>query len=661
MTSITLERLALRNFKGLDEFVLIPGGKDVAVLGTNATGKTTIVDAFYWLLFGKDSNNRTDFQIKKLNESGEVMQHMLDHEVEAVLHIDGITRTFRRVFAEKWTKKRGSVKKEFTGHETSYFVDDVPLKEAAYKDEVAQIIREDLFRLLTNPIFFNEHLNTEKRRVLLLEVCGDVTDTDVIQSNTELANLPSILNGRSIEDHQKVVANRKRLLNQEIDKIPVRIDEVRRSAPDISDVDMAKLDASIQKLQNRIAEENHKLQHLQSGTEAVNLQHEIRQLESQALDVLNRHRAGSLESISTLRKALSDHQWEYDKQTQQLESRRSQIQNNQRQIDASKSTADTLRTRWAEVKSIVFAHDHEGDDVCAACGQPLPADQVQAAHDKAEAEFNVQRAQTLQQINIDGKGAMKVVHDLEARNQTLTAEIESLQQQQSDTKVAIVFAQVELSDCEDAMTDPQQDEEYVAIQEQIAELKNNLTNLRSHEQDRASSIQEGIATLRAEAKQQEQQRAQIKQAEAVTARIAELEQQESRLAEEYEQLEYQVFLMETFIRTKVNMLEEKINSKFKFARFKLFDKQINGGLKEVCETTYNGVPYSSGLNHAARINVGLDIINTLAEHCGVTAPIFFDNAESVVQSIDTRSQMIRLIVSKADTALRMEEQEAVQV
>ncbi|MDN4617641.1 AAA family ATPase [Paenibacillus sp. PsM32] len=660
MTTITLERLTLRNFKGLDEFVLVLDGKDVAVHGTNATGKTTIVDAFYWLLFGKDSNNRTDFQIKKLDGSGKVRQHMLEHEVEGVLQIDGITRTFRRVFAEKWTKKRGQVKKEFTGHETSYFVDDVPLKEAAYKEEVAQIIREDLFRLLTNPIFFNEHLNTDKRRGLLLEVCGDVTDVDVIQSNKELTDLLNILNGHSIEDHQKVVANKKRLLNQEIEKIPVRIDEVRRSAPDISNVDTIEMDACIQELHDRIAEENHKLQHIQSDAEAVDLQNEIRRLEGEALDVLNRLKASNFDAVSMHRKALSDHQWAYNQLTQHIESQRSQIQNNQRQIDAGKSTAQTLRTRWIEVKAMVFEHEHQGDDICAACGQPLPADQVQIACEKAEATFNVQRAQTLEQINVEGKATMKMVKDLEERNQTLAAEIESLKQQQADKKAVVVAMQAELDDLEDRVTNPQQDEEYLAIQQQILERQHKLTNIQSHEQDRASGIHEVIATLRIEAKQLEQQRAQVNQAHAVAARIHELEQQESRLAEEYEQLEYQVFLMETFIRTKVNMLEKRINSKFKCARFKLFDKQINGGLKEVCETTYNGVPYSSGLNHAARINVGLDIINTLAEHCGVTAPIFLDNAESVVQSMDTHSQMIRLIVSKEDTALRIEKQEAVQ-
>lgn len=659
MTTILLMRLSLRNFKGIDEFEFNSDGKNTTVYGANASGKTTIVDAFYWLLFGKDSQNRTDFQIKKLNADGTVAQHMLEHEVEGVLQIDGIERTFRRVFTEKWTKKRGSAKKEFTGHETTYYVDQVPVKEAAYKAEVARIIREDIFRLITNPVHFNEQLKAEQRRALLLEICGDVTDQDVIDNNEELKELPGYLNGRTIEQHQSIIDGQKRNLNKEIEKIPIRIDEVRRSMPDISQIDVDMIDTQISNLRDQIAEQENQLQQIRSGSAAIDIQNKIRHLEGELLEITNRLKAGSVDLIAAQRKVLADHQWEYDQLTQQITQKRSQCQNNQRRIDAGKATAQTLRNRWSEVKAATFEHKHENEGSCPTCGQALPEDQLQEAFEKAKADFNHQRAQTLESIQMDGKASMKEVNELEASNQTLLAEIENLTQQQSEKQAGIIFAKTELADLDDAMIDPKEDADYQVVQQQIVALQNQLMDIRTLEQESTANTQQVIASLRTEAAQLEQQRAKVTQANAVTARIAELEQQEARLAEEYEQLEYQVFLIEAFIRTKVNMLEERINSKFKYARFKLFDQQINGGLKEVCETTYRGVPYSAGLNHAARINVGLDIVNTLSVHCGVTAPIFFDNAESVTKLIDTNSQMIPLIVSKVDTNLRIENMEGV--
>lgn len=659
MTKIVLEHLTLHNFKGFDDFVLSTGGGNIAGYGTNATGKTTIVDAFYWLLFGKDSNNRTDFEIKKLNALGQVAQHKLDHEVEGILRVDNIQRTFRKVYAEKWTKKRGSALSDFTGHDTTYFVDGVPVKQKEFRAAVDQLIDEELFKLITNPTYFNEHLKMDKRRSLLLEICGDIANTDVVSSNEELADLPSVLNGRSIEDHRKVIAAQKRKVNEEIAKIPVRIDEVRRTIPDISGIDAAKLDSDINSLRSRIMEQENKLQQINSGSKVISIQNEIRHLEGKLLEISNQLKAGSIDLVSAQRRVLADHQWQYDSLDRQITDMQNQIQNNQRRIDAGKSTAQVLRTRWAEVKATVFEHNHEDDEVCAACGQQLPADQVQAAHEKAEAAFNLQRSKTLEQINIDGASTVKEVNEFETKNQQLRAKIESLKQQQSDKQADVVAAKAKLAELESAITDPQQDPEYLAVQQQIATLQSQLTQLTVDAQYATESVKDTITGLRADVQTLEQERARVKQAEAAKTRITELEVDECRLADEYEQLEHQLFITEEFIRTKVQMLEERINSKFKHARFKLFEQQINGGLKEVCETLYNGVPYSAGLNNAARINVGLDIINTLSVHYEVTAPIFFDNAESVVELIPTEAQVIRLVVSEQDKTLRIELQEAV--
>lgn len=81
----------------------------------------------------------------------------------------------------------------------------------------------------------------------------------------------------------------------------------------------------------------------------------------------------------------------------------------------------------------------------------------------------------------------------------------------------------------------------------------------------------------------------------------------------------------------------------------------NEGIEECCETSYHGIPYKD-LNTGARINVGLEIIKALTDEYHVTAPIFIDNAESVVKLVDMPSQMIRLVVSENDKTLRVEKE-----
>jgi hypothetical protein len=140
--------------------------------------------------------------------------------------------------------------------------------------------------------------------------------------------------------------------------------------------------------------------------------------------------------------------------------------------------------------------------------------------------------------------------------------------------------------------------------------------------------------------------------EKTKARIQELKDEERKLAQQIGEAEGQRFLIESFIKAKVNLLEDSINGRFKTVRFRLFDVQINGGVNECCETLINGVPFPDA-NHAAQINSGLEIISVLSDHYSVTAPIFVDNAEAVNELAKTKGQVIRLVVSE-DQELKVE-------
>lgn len=225
-----LNKLTLRNFKGIRDFALDTGGESLSIFSDNGMGKTTIADAWFWLLFGKDSLNRSDFEIKTLGEDGQPI-HGLEHEVEGVLDIKGKSLVLKKVYSEIWTKTRGSATKEFTGNTTDHYVDGVPVKKGIYEATIAGIVAEDAFKLLTNPRYFNEVLHWQERRELLTKVCGDVSDEDVITSDSKLNRLPDILQGKSLEDHRKIIKARMTKLNEEIDKIPIRIDEISRSLP----------------------------------------------------------------------------------------------------------------------------------------------------------------------------------------------------------------------------------------------------------------------------------------------------------------------------------------------------------------------------------------------------------------------------------------------
>ena len=80
--------LTLQNFKGIKGFILDADGQNSNVFGNNGTGKSTLFDAFTWLLFGKNSRDEKDFGIKTLDANGNVIPR-IEHRVSAVIEHNG--------------------------------------------------------------------------------------------------------------------------------------------------------------------------------------------------------------------------------------------------------------------------------------------------------------------------------------------------------------------------------------------------------------------------------------------------------------------------------------------------------------------------------------------------------------------------------------------
>lgn len=656
MKKIALESLTFRNFKGFREFVLAANGGNVDAFGDNATGKTTLFDGFIWLLFGKDSANRSEqkFEIKELDKTGKVVRHGLDHEVEGVLLVNQRRRTFRRVFSEKWTQKRGSATSVFDGHTTSYFVDGVPVKEKEYRVEVDALINEDIFKLLTSPSYFNDVLKPEARRKVLLEVCGDMTDAEIIASNKELNPLTSILGERSVEKHRQAIKSALAEINKEIKEIPTRIDEKYRDMPDVSDLDVEMIQEDIEMLRSRIDLKVAELQRIQTGGELSAKEIRLREINAELTDIKQRVQSGGLHAVNDQREVLMRLRSEAADLQARISAGQREIEQYKRQISRSESQVARLKEEWSAANSLEYpAHDHEHSTNCPACGQALPEDQVQAARDKALADFNLNKSRRLDQISADGKAAAAESRKLNEAWKDLADKQFLLEEELVVKQSEISAANTKLTELQMSIANPLDDIEY---QEKIKEaevVRSEIEQLRSSSADAVSTVQSEIRVLRQQVDELEADKQKLARVQEIERRIAELSEQERKLATEYERLQHELYLTEEFTRTKVSALESKINSKFKYARFRLFEEQLNGGLNDVCKTLYNGVPYDGGLNNAAQINVGLDIINTLSEHYGFIAPIFIDNAESVTQLIDTEAQLIRLVVSEKDKKLRV--------
>lgn len=640
-----LTKLELLNFKGLKAFTINFNG-DVIIRGDNATGKTTVFDSVCWLLFGKDSLDRADFEIKTL-DMGEPV-HKVNHEVTGTFTLDeGGTVELKRVYREKYSSPRGG-EVTMTGHTTDYFVDGVPKKEKEYKEIVNSLVDENIFKLITNPLYFNETYSWQNRRKLLLEMCGDISDEDVIAEYSELKALTDILSGHSVDDHRKVVAAKKTAINKELDMIPVRIDEALRGKPSIDtprDVLIQEISLATTTLEALEADKAL----LVNGHAVVDTRAELRDAQRRLMA-----RESELQMEYKKQSALKSN--EYDMVVSELNNLSSKVESTKHRLDTSnrdiqriESVIDELMHQRQQVNEDVFIMDI--DENCPTCGQKLPAEQIQAAREKAETNFNLRKSKRLEEINQSIELKQQDIENIKKRD----AGLEPIETLEALIKAKELVKQT-ITDEIGQLTAPVLDDDsiYADLKAEEFMLQMKLDESNTDHSEEIADIDKRIATTKEHRFNLETELNKYEEAKRIDTRVAELESQQAELAAEKSKLDEASYLMDEFVKAKVNMLEDVINSRFKLARFKMFNVMLNGNVEECCETTYKGVPYRS-MNNAARINIGLDIINALTSYFKVNAPVFIDNAEAVTDFISVNSQTIKLIVDESEPQLVVKE------
>lgn len=649
MKEIKLQSLSLKDFKGFT-FTLDAGCSDLSVFGQNGTGKTTIADAWHWLLFNTDSQKRSDFEIKTLNPDGEAV-HGLEHSVEAAVVVDGQTITLKKSYSENWQKKRGSAHAVFTGHSSSYWINGVPCQLKDFKEQISDLIGdESIFRLLTSPSAFPA-LPWQKQRAILMDVCGELPDADVIAADSSLTALSEILGEHTIEEHRKVIAARKSEINKQLTAVPVRIDEVKRGLPDVAGLNRSELGAKKLAIEDSISTCQLHLQGVDNGAGIAEFSKELQGLKYDISQLENKYYLEGMQHVTRMNAKINELTSNRDAEARRVNDLKTEISANQARVSTLETELQALRGRWVEIDAEEF-HDTT-EDTCPACGQALPADRVEEAREKALAHFNEDKAERLLKVETRGK-------ELRAQLDMVTKSTEELHgrlvyreghtTEDDQLEMLIVERDILKARAEDYSQIP----ERAAILERKAGIEAQIETARAGMTQDKDVIQKEIADLTTQLAEVKEKIDRFARKEQGTARINELKAEEKRLAAEYEKLEGQTYLCETFVKTKVRMLNALINERFQFVRFKLFNQNVNGGIEPCCDMTINGIPYSSGLNSAARIQGGCDIISTLQDHFHLRAPMFCDNRESVTDLPKMNCQVVSLIVSPEDKVLRVE-------
>ena len=643
MKKIVLNKLVLTNFKGIKHYTLDFDSKETNIHGKNGSGKTTVADAYSWLLFGKNSQNQTDFGIKTLGVNNDPI-HNLNHSVEGVFMVDDSEVTLKRVYSEKWTKKKGNETQELTGHSTDFFINGVPLSLSEYKLKVDKIISEEFQKLLSNPLFFNQSMKWNDRRVVLSKIVGEISDSEVYSnfSKDKQIEIQALLSSdKTLADYKREYSVKRKKIKDELDLVPSRIDEATRSLPDAKNWE--EIEKSIEVYSNQVKDIDTKIEdstkQMDSKFAEVNKAKQTKfQKEQELQAVINEEIAESKKDYNTLVSDASNikHIIQLNKNNvkQQIEL----IQELEGKIKRHEIANNELRNKFTEENAKDFTFDSTAFS-CNSCQREYDTDKIEEIKANALIKFKAQQEQVISEIRNTG-GANKV--QIEKHQ----ADIEVFKQAKIGLDEIIETKEVELKVIEDKIKACEfQIDSKKEDSPKVIQLKNEIDSIVIPEVTAVDNLELKTEKVNLlinidNLKLQLHDKAQI---EKGNARIEELNQQQKTLSQEIASLEKTEMIIDQFENSKMKMIEEKVNGKFKFVKFKMFQTLVNGGISEDCTCLINGVEFNDA-NTASKINAGIEVINVLSSFYEISCPVIIDGRESISKLIETDAQIINLIV-----------------
>jgi len=658
MKKVILKSITLRNFRGEKERTTNFNDVETTIMGENGLGKSRHFDAFVWLLFGKDTKDRKDFNIKTLAD-GKPLERV-NCEVSCVLDVNGETINLRRVYAEKWVKPRGQVEGRFDGHEHELYWNDVPLKVGEYQARINSIINDSVFKMITNPMFF-AGMKWQDQREQLFQLAGTITDAEIGAKKPEFAALLDKITGKSFADFKREISARKKRLKEDLEQIQPRIDQTQKLMPEI--VDFEALEAEIKDYEQQIADVDKaiidKSEAIRQQYEAVQTkQCEINNLKQKQQKVLfdaqtqahednfkaNEKRREAENDIKVAESEIMTLQRAVDNNLQEAEGLKNRTRSKQEE-------ADILRKQWYDEN----AKEYKENDMCLIC----PVFKINCTDNKAlnyyaenkgkaRTSFIEMKQAKLADITEKGKKLTDEVEKLDKEADKLVEKNDDLQKKITELttnikQLQIVLFKIPAADAKDIIAADLP--EYAEFSMKIQTLEDEVRKMEPGEPADTAELRSKKTAVTDEINKRKNKLHNRALIAKYTQVIADLEAQGKNIAQQIADVECEEYTIQSFTKARIDECERRINDLFTMVTFKLFEYTIDGNESEICIPLVNGIPFGVA-NAAGQVNAGLDIINALVRFHGVSAPIFIDGRESVNHIIPTESQIINLVVSK---------------
>lgn len=640
---MTLKKLIIQNFKGCKERIIDFSNRTV-IKGINGSGKTTIADAVMWTLFGKDSSGASSFDIRPKDADNNDID-LIDIAVEMILDIDGKEVTIVKTQRQNWVTKRGCEEQTFQGNENKYVVNTIPKTEKEFKAYIDGIIPEEVFKFVSNTNAFMAQKPVDRRKTLF-KLVSDMTDSDVLGSDSKFQPLADQLSQFTSEE---ILSRDKKALSEnkkKLEEIPARIDEASKS---IVEQDYTAAEAKLRELREQLVS----VEDDSSGAFIYESLNEFKAKKARFEGDLQELERNANADNNRKRIELQGKIIDFDQLIQKANRDKSGAEKEagfcKEDIDRSKKVLAQLSEDFKTERAREFP---EGSITCPTCHREYSED----VKDNIFSRFQTEKEQNLSSISAKGKRAAEAVKEYEERLKEWLEKTAICSQEVNKLTESRDALQKELESLPKNI-DPRGKEEYQIILMQITTLESQIeeyNNLVSDADAKKLAVIERKRSIQTEIDSVNRILSGKQAVANAKTRVEVLKAEQRRLSQDIANTEKEIYLLEEFNKAKVNLLSDRINAHFKIVRWKLFERQINGGYNAICEPLVNGQAYNSALNSGHKILAELDIIQALQRIYEVSVPVFLDNAERIndFNIPDMDCQLITLSVTD-DPELRV--------
>lgn len=638
-----LKSLTIENFKGIDKLHIQPE-HITRYAGYNKTGKTTIADAFTWLLTGKDTLDQADFDIKPLDKDNNPIHHLITR-VEAECLMNGNPLYLKKEYKEDWTTPREKTELELTGHTKDYYWDSPSnlVNESVFTSRLKEYFDPEFLKIITNPLYFISVMKKDRRRAELFKLATNLPEDEILKMDKKFKPLLEAKRSLTVDEYRTALKKDMAKLDKKKKEYQPRIDENQQKiVPD---------EHNTEYYNNLISEYMDVIKSEQEAIEIIKSDNGIVELREKRAKLSAQIRSDKL----TFEMRQDDIEREFDRKRKELDDQISDvkeeldetakaIKENHEQIESDKKAMASLRERFAEIRDSSAPELEEDKMSCPTCNRMFESTDLLKMQTELIENHKEWKANELEKVNERGTelkdsiGIMEIqIKEMRKKEKTFSSELKELQEQR------------------DTMVEPEHEEFRSSMEEELKKLDNQIENSPDID-ELIKEHREKIEEMKTAINECNDNKLQLQNNNKYQLRIKTLVGEMEKAGKDYSKMKAMSDLIDDFTRYQAEKIESSVNELFTFCKWKLFNIQLNGGVESVCDVMVDGVPYKS-MNQGSRKKAGLDVINVFCKKNNTCAPIFIDEAGEIKDIPETFGQQIQLYVTADEKLSLMTEED----